>query len=233
MKSPIKALGDGARGLLPWLLPIAILVIWELSALFGWLSTRILPEPFAVLKAGWTLALSGELWTHIRVSAGKALAGFATGGGLGLVLGLWTGSFRKMEIALDTSLQMIRNIPLLALIPLVILWFGIDVVVKLFLTYFRIFSPHASTLANRLRCRSQGVPYLLKCSPHSCGVIPRIGSINGNHQSTIKIDVQAVAVRSQNGDAVLRTAEVDKAVAKFAAFFQASEIRSVCCSQPG
>jgi sulfonate transport system permease protein len=91
------------QGLLPWLLPIAILVAWELSALFGWLSTRILPEPLAVLKAGWTLALSGELWTHIRVSAGRALAGFAIGGGLGLVLGLLTGSFRKMEIALDTT----------------------------------------------------------------------------------------------------------------------------------
>ncbi len=87
MTSPIAALRNGAKGLLPWVVPIAILVVWELSAIFGWLSTRILPEPLAVLKAGWTLALSGELWTHIRVSAGRALAGFAIGGGLGLVPG--------------------------------------------------------------------------------------------------------------------------------------------------
>lgn len=44
-----------------------------------------------------------------------------------------------MEIALDTSLQMIRNIPPLALIPLVILWFGIDEVAKLFLIAFGVF----------------------------------------------------------------------------------------------
>ncbi len=127
------------RGLIPWLLPIAILVLWELAARVGWLSSRILPEPFAVLKAGVALAATGELWEHVRVSAVRAMTGFAIGGGLGLVLGLLTGSFRKAEIALDTTLQMIRNIPPLALIPLVILWFGIDETAKLFLISFGVF----------------------------------------------------------------------------------------------
>lgn len=90
-----------------------------------------------------------------------------------------------------------------------------------------------STLANRLCCRSQGIPYPLKRGPHSGAVIPGIGGKNGNHQSTIEIDVQAVAVRTQKGDAVLRSAKVDKAVAEFAAFFQAGEIRSVCCRAAG
>lgn len=123
----------------PWLVPIGIVIAWEVSARVGWLSSRILPEPFAVLKAGITLALSGELWQHVKVSAMRALTGFAIGGGLGLVLGLLTGSFRKLEVALDTTLQMIRNIPPLALIPLVILWFGIDEVAKLFLISFGVF----------------------------------------------------------------------------------------------
>ena len=125
--------------MVPWLLPIAILLAWEVSARLGWLSSRILPEPLAVLRAGWALALSGELWQHIRVSAGRALLGFAIGGGLGLLLGLLTGSFRKVEIVLDTTLQMVRNIPPLALIPLVILWFGIDEAAKLFLISFGVF----------------------------------------------------------------------------------------------
>src|SRR5688572_14470755 len=112
--------------LLPWAVPILIIVAWEVAAKAGWLSTRILPEPFAVVKAGWTLALSGELWQHLKVSAWRALVGFAIGGGVGLFLGLLTGSSRKAEIALDTTIQMLRNIPLLAMIPLVILWFGID-----------------------------------------------------------------------------------------------------------
>ena len=131
--------GRLGRGLLPWLLPIAIVTAWEIAARAGWLSSRILPEPFAVVQAGVTLAASGELWQHVKVSALRALTGFAIGGGLGLALGLLTGSFRKLEIALDTTLQMIRNIPPLALIPLVILWFGIDETAKLYLISFGVF----------------------------------------------------------------------------------------------
>jgi len=125
--------------LIPWLLPISILAAWEIAARVGWLSSRILPEPFAVLKAGVALAATGELWQHVKVSSLRALTGFAIGGGLGLLLGLLTGSFRKVEIALDTTLQMIRNIPPLALIPLVILWFGIDETAKLFLISLGVF----------------------------------------------------------------------------------------------
>ena len=125
--------------LAPWLLPVGLLLVWELAARGGYLSSRILPEPLAVLKAGLELAESGDLWQHIQVSALRALTGFAIGGGLGLLLGLLTGSFRKAEVLLDTTLQMIRNIPPLALIPLVILWFGIEETAKLFLISLGVF----------------------------------------------------------------------------------------------
>lgn len=127
--------------LLPWLLPLALLVLWQLSASRGWLSNRVLPAPLDVATAAWTLAASGELWTHVRVSAGRALTGLAMGGGLGLLLGLLTGSVRWAETLLDSSIQMVRNIPALALIPLVILWFGIDEWAKLFLIAVSVFFP--------------------------------------------------------------------------------------------
>lgn len=129
------------QGLVPWLLPTLLLSVWELSARMGWLSTRVLPEPWAVLVAFWQLASSGELWEHIGVSTARALSGLAIGGGLGLLLGLLTGSLRWAETLLDTTLQMVRNIPPLALIPLVILWFGIDESAKLFLVAVGVFFP--------------------------------------------------------------------------------------------
>ncbi|MCW7537137.1 aliphatic sulfonate ABC transporter permease SsuC [Aquabacterium sp. A7-Y] len=128
------------RGL-PWLLPIGILAVWALASRAGWLSTRVLPEPSAVVVAFWQLAASGELFEHVRVSSARALAGLALGGGLGLLLGLLTGTFRSAETLLDSSLQMLRNIPALALIPLVILWFGIDEAAKLFLVAVGVFFP--------------------------------------------------------------------------------------------
>ena len=128
-------------GLAPWLVPIAILVAWEVSARSGWLSSRILPEPWAVAVAAWNLLRSGELVHDVAISTGRALGGLAIGGGLGLVLGLLTGTFRTAETLLDTTLQMVRNVPPLAMIPLVILWFGIDESAKLFLVAIGVFFP--------------------------------------------------------------------------------------------
>ncbi len=129
------------RRLLPWLVPLALLMAWQSASAFGWLSTRVLPAPLDVARAAWTLAASGELWAHVKVSAGRALLGLAIGGGLGLLLGLASGSLRWVETLLDSTIQMIRNIPALALIPLVILWFGIDETAKLFLISVSVFFP--------------------------------------------------------------------------------------------
>lgn len=130
-----------AKTFLPWLVPALILIAWEISARTGWLSSRVLPEPLAVFESGWRLAQTGELWQDIKISAYRAFAGFAIGGGFGLAFGLITGSSRIAEIAFDTSLQMLRNIPLLATIPLVILWFGIGETAKLSLISFGVFFP--------------------------------------------------------------------------------------------
>ncbi|CAN7596685.1 aliphatic sulfonate ABC transporter permease SsuC [Acidovorax sp. LjRoot66] len=127
--------------LLPWAVPVTLIVVWQIASSLGWLSTRVLPAPLEVIKAAWTLTASGELWTHVKVSAGRALAGLAIGGGLGLALGLLTGSVRLFETLLDSTIQMVRNIPALALIPLVILWFGIDESAKLFLISVSVFFP--------------------------------------------------------------------------------------------
>lgn len=130
----------GAR-LLPWLVPALLIAAWQAASANGWLSSRVLPAPSEVLQAFVRLAASGELWTHVKVSAGRALLGLALGGGLGLLLGLLTGSARWLETLLDSSIQMVRNIPALALIPLVILWFGIDEAAKLFLIAVAVFFP--------------------------------------------------------------------------------------------
>jgi sulfonate transport system permease protein len=67
--------------------------------------------------------------------------GFVIGGGIGLALGLATGLFKPVEVALDSTVQMIRNIPALAMIPLVILWFGIEEEAKVLLVALGVFFP--------------------------------------------------------------------------------------------
>ena len=127
--------------LLPWLVPLLLVGVWQIASVQGWISVRVLPAPLSVVDAAWALADSGELWKHVQISAARALLGLAVGGGLGLALGLLTGSIRWAETLLDSTIQMVRNIPALALIPLVILWFGIDETAKLFLISVAVFFP--------------------------------------------------------------------------------------------
>lgn len=127
--------------LIPWLVPVSLILIWQFLVQIGWLSTRVLPSPTSVVDAGVKLASSGELLRHVSVSAGRALAGFAIGGGIGFALGLLNGISSISEKLLDTSVQMLRNIPHLAMIPLVILWFGIGEEAKLFLVSIGVLFP--------------------------------------------------------------------------------------------
>lgn len=143
--------------LAPWALPVTLVALWQVAAHTGWLSSRILPEPWQVLTAFWSLAESGELWSHLRTSLWRAAMGFGIGAGLGLLLGLLNGSSRRAETLLDTTLQMIRNIPALALIPLVILWFGIDETAKLFLLAVGVFFPVYLNTFHGIRSADQGL----------------------------------------------------------------------------
>lgn len=138
---PAHILRNTSAWLLPWLLPLSLILAWQAAAQQGWLSTRVLPAPLDVFKAGVELGASGELWHHFVASFKRAITGLWIGGSLGFLLGFLTGMSRTAETLLDSSVQMVRNVPLLALIPLVILWFGIGEEGKVFLVSLAVFFP--------------------------------------------------------------------------------------------
>lgn len=129
------------KKIVPWIVPILLLVSWQLLSQIGILSSRVLPNPVDVLKSAIELSRSGLLFEYIGASTKRAFVGFLLGGGIGFALGLMNGLSRIAENLLDTTLQMIRNIPHLALIPIVILWFGIEEEAKLFLVALGTFFP--------------------------------------------------------------------------------------------
>ncbi|MBN8938100.1 MAG: ABC transporter permease subunit [Rhizobiales bacterium] len=149
--SPGRALPrvDGARlrdvvlasPVTPWVLPLVILAAWQLGSLAGAIPANVLPAPSEVLDAAIRLTLNGELAANIAVSFRRAASGFLVGGALAFALGLLNGLSALSEKLTDTTVQMLRNIPNLALIPLVILWFGIEEEAKLFLTALGVFFP--------------------------------------------------------------------------------------------
>jgi len=130
-----------ARPLLSWIVPALLIAIWQISSSLGLVADNVLPSPLKVAAAGWDIAKSGALLENIEVSFLRALAGLVVGGSIGFALGIANGVSKFSEVMTDSTLQMVRNIPHLSLIPLVILWFGIGEEAKLFLVSLGVFFP--------------------------------------------------------------------------------------------
>lgn len=137
----VASLPKWLSGLSGWLLPALLIAAWVVAAENGWLSSQILPAPMDIVRAAIDLTLSGTLADNIAASAERAGWGLLVGASIGFLLGLFNGLFRTAERFLDTTVQMIRNVPHLALIPLVIIWFGIGEAGKVFLVTLGVFFP--------------------------------------------------------------------------------------------
>lgn len=112
------------RFFLPWLIPGLLVVSWFVATEAGWVSRHVLPKPLAVGEAVVDLFKNGFA-RDIVLSARRAFGGFLLGASLGLVLGMIAGLSRVGDLLLDTSMQMKRTVPTLAVLPLIIIWFGV------------------------------------------------------------------------------------------------------------
>jgi sulfonate transport system permease protein len=140
-----------------WAVPVALLVIWEVAARAGWIRVRVAPAPSSIFLALSTTIADGTLLRHVAISTRRALEGLAIGGGIGLLLGVATGAFRVAETLLDSTLQMLRNVPHLAIIPMVILWFGIGEEAKIFLVAAGVLFPVYLNTFHGIRTVDQGL----------------------------------------------------------------------------
>ena len=114
------------RWLWAWPFPLAVLALWQLSAVGGWVPEQVLPPPAAVFKVFAELLASGELWDHLTISMVRVAGGF----GIGLVLGLLLGgamglspTFRDYVFPLFKAFS---QVPVIGWLPLLILLVGID-----------------------------------------------------------------------------------------------------------
>ncbi|GAK08308.1 ABC transporter permease subunit [Geomicrobium sp. JCM 19038] len=123
----------------PWVLPVILLVVWQVSVSTG--AMQLIASPYEVLTTAITYTLSGEIFEHIGVSFFRAAVGFLIGGGLGFILGVLNGMSNSSQRYTDTTIQMFRNIPILAMIPLVIIWFGVGETAKIFLVTAGVMFP--------------------------------------------------------------------------------------------
>jgi sulfonate transport system permease protein len=121
--------------------PLILLTIWETGAAAGWFSEKTYSSPFQIAHAFASLLNDGQLERALGASLERVAIGLSLGVVVGSVLGLLSGLFRAGEDVLDPLLQMIRTLPVLALTPLLVLWFGIGELPKDLLIAYGTFFP--------------------------------------------------------------------------------------------
>jgi sulfonate transport system permease protein len=127
--------------LLRSLVPVLLIVLWQLASSLGVTSEFVLPSPASVLAAYRELWQSGDLQDALKISLARAALGLLIGGGAGLLLGVASGLSKSAERGFDSVLQMLRTIPFIALVPIFVVWFGIGEVSKVALIVGAAISP--------------------------------------------------------------------------------------------
>lgn len=105
--------------------PLALLVLWQFASMTGLIPATVLPPPIDVVAVGWELLQTGELQAHLLVSLQRIALALILGVSVGLILAIFAGLWKVGDALVDPIMQMMRTVPVLALVPLFILWFGI------------------------------------------------------------------------------------------------------------
>ncbi|MEV8456099.1 ABC transporter permease [Streptomyces sp. NPDC052095] len=113
--------------------PVALLVLWWTASATGVLTPDVLASPADVVRAVRELWADGQLPDALTTSLTRSGIGLLIGLTAGLVLGITTGFTRLGDELLDSSLQTLRTIPFLSLVPLFMVWFGINETAKILL----------------------------------------------------------------------------------------------------
>jgi sulfonate transport system permease protein len=113
--------------------PLVVLILWQVVCSAGVFTSYEVASPLAVFDAGRQLAEQGVLVPNLLISLRRVAEGLGLGVGIGVVLAVLSGLFRIGEDLLDPIVQAARAVPILGLVPLAIIWFGVGEMPKIFL----------------------------------------------------------------------------------------------------
>lgn len=121
--------------------PILILLLWELLSRTHMIDPRFFPPPSSIVRTFWALLASGELLTHVGISLTRIFLGFLAGTIPGIILGLLIGMYRPIKAFLSPLIMALMPIPTLALMPLIMIVFGLGEASKVVTIAGSVFFP--------------------------------------------------------------------------------------------
>jgi ABC-type nitrate/sulfonate/bicarbonate transport system permease component len=136
-----RLLGQRQRALLAGASIAGAVLIWALLTAAGWVDRVLLPSPLEVAKSLLESLRDGSLLRHVAASLLRVIEGFAIALVAAVPLGIAMGISRVVRGILEPLLELLRPIPPIALIPLAILWFGIEELSKVLIIAYGAFFP--------------------------------------------------------------------------------------------
>ncbi|WP_181783484.1 ABC transporter permease [Pseudonocardia pini] len=143
--------GRVPRWVLKTISPIALIVLWQVLSSVGVLDTDTLASPVTVAETAAGMWQDGSLQSAVLTSVLRVLAGLAFGIVAAVVLATLAGLFRRGEDIIDAPMQMLRTVPVIGLIPLLIIWFGIGETPKIVLVGLAVTFPLYINLYSGIR----------------------------------------------------------------------------------
>ncbi|QZY52188.1 ABC transporter permease [Leucobacter tenebrionis] len=134
-----------------FVVPVAIIAVWQFVTGSGMVPEYRLPSPWSVVEAGIELVQRGELWLHVAISVQRVFIGFAVGSLVALAMAAIVGLSRIGGVLLAPMLVALRAVPSLAWVPLLILWMQVGEESKVTLVAIGAFFPVYTTVADALR----------------------------------------------------------------------------------
>jgi NitT/TauT family transport system permease protein len=134
--------------LAPWVLGAALLIAWELACVLMQIPEFVLPRPSRIIEA--TIQYAGPIWFHASQTLVTTLAGFVLAVGFGTLLGIAVGASRLFYVACYPLLVGFNSIPKAAVVPILVIWFGIGAVPAILTAFMMSFFPIAVNVATGL-----------------------------------------------------------------------------------
>jgi len=120
---------------------LCFVIIWEIISQNSFVNPNLFPPPSKVATALWSMMNTGIIFLDIRDSFWRLIIGLFLGSSIGVFVGLLAGRLKLINFFLSPVIQVFRPLPPVAIIPLVIIWLGIDNSAKIFSIAFAVFFP--------------------------------------------------------------------------------------------
>jgi NitT/TauT family transport system permease protein len=119
----------------------SFLVLWEVAVARGWVNPLFTSSPTRIVRAGYTMFADGSIYPHLAVSGTEFAVGYGMAILIGVPLGILMGWYSRVNAVLDPFVTTLYATPRIALLPLMMIWFGIGVASKIAIVFLGAIFP--------------------------------------------------------------------------------------------